>query len=59
MLVAKRYAQKECIDYNEIFSLIVKYMSIQMLLAIVAQFDIELEQLDVKTIFLHSKLEET
>ena len=34
-LVAKRYAQKEGIDYNEILSLIVKHTSIQMLLAIV------------------------
>ena len=53
MLVAKRYAQKEGIDNNEIFSSEVKYTSIRMLLVIVVQFDLELEQINVKTMFLH------
>ena len=57
-LVAKGYALKEGIDYNEIFSPIVKHTSIQLLLAIVAQFDLELEQMDVKTTCLHGELEE-
>jgi len=34
-LVAKKYAQKEDIDCNEIFSLVIKHTSIQMILAIV------------------------
>jgi len=57
-LVVKGYAQREGIDYNEIFSSVVKHTSIQMLLAIVSQFDLELEQMNVKTIFLHNELEE-
>ena len=57
-LVAKGYAQKEGIDYNEVFSPVVKHSSIRILLALVAQFDMELVQMDVKTTFLHGDLEE-
>ncbi|KAH9688524.1 Integrase catalytic domain-containing protein [Citrus sinensis] len=57
-LVANGYAQKEGIYYNEVFSPVVKHSSIRILLAIVAQFDLELVQLDVKTVFLHGDLEE-
>ena len=57
-LVAKDYAQKEGIDYNEAFSPVVKHSSIRILLALVAQFNMELVQWDVKTTFLHGDLEE-
>ena len=58
-LVAKGYSQKETVDYDENFP-IVKHTSIRVLLPLVAQFDVELEQLDViKTAFLHGDLEET
>ena len=54
---AKGYAQREGIEYNEVFSSVVKYSSIQMLLTLMAQYELELDQLDVKTIFLHGDLE--
>ena len=41
-LVAKGYAQKEGIDHNKVFSLVVKHSSIRVLLALVAQLNLEL-----------------
>ena len=57
-LVAKGYAQREGIDYNKVFSPVVKQFSICILFALAAQYDYELDQLDVKTAFLHDDLEE-
>ena len=48
----------EGIDYHDIFSLVVKLVSIRIVLALVALFDLELEQLDVKTTFLHGDLDD-
>src|ERR1051325_9249622 len=48
-LVARGFTQKEGIDFNDVFSPVVKHRSIQMLLPMVAHFDLELEQMDAKT----------
>ncbi|RVW25193.1 Retrovirus-related Pol polyprotein from transposon TNT 1-94 [Vitis vinifera] len=57
-LVAKGILQNEGVDYNEIFSPVVKHSSIRLLLAFIAHEDLELDQLDVKTTFLHRELDE-
>jgi hypothetical protein len=57
-LVTKGFSQISGIDYNDVFSPVVKHSSIRALLGIVAMHDLELEQLDVKTAFLHGDLEE-
>ena len=57
-LVAKGYAQREGIDYNEVFSRVVRHSSIHFLLALVVQFDLELTYLVAKTVFLHRDLDE-
>lgn len=57
-LVAKGYSQVQGVVFNDIFSPVVKHSSIHVLLALVVMYDLELEQLDVKTTFLHGELEE-
>ena len=57
-LVAKSYSQVPGVDFIDLFSPVVKHSSIRALLGIVALHDLELEQLDVKTTFLHKELKE-
>ena len=57
-LVATGYSQVEGIDFHEIFSPVVKLVSIRTVLALTVLLNLESEQLDVKTTFLHGDLNE-
>nr|GEV37974.1 hypothetical protein [Tanacetum cinerariifolium] len=57
-LVARGFTQRGGINYNEVFSPVVRHTSIRVILALTAYKDYELEQLDVKTTFLYGNLEE-
>ena len=56
-LVVKGFQQKEGVDYTEIFSPVVKMVTIRTVLGLVAQEDLHLQQMDVKTAFLHGDLD--
>ena len=56
-LVVKGFNQKKCIDFEEIFSALVKMSYIHVALGLAARLNLEVEQLDVKTAFLHGDLE--
>lgn len=58
-MVAKGFTQKEGIDFTEVFSPVVKYKIIRIMLSLVTQFDMQLYQMDVKTTYLRGELKET
>ena len=55
-LVVKGFSQRKGIDFDEIFSPVVKMASIRVALGLAARLDLEVEQMDVKTTFLHGDL---
>ncbi|CAJ2642124.1 unnamed protein product [Trifolium pratense] len=57
-LVVKGFNQRKGIDFEEIFSPVVKMTSIRVVLGLAVSLNLEVEQLDVKTAFLHGDLEE-
>lgn len=52
------YKQVKGIDYQESFAPIVRYDSLPVVVVIAASKDLEFFQLDVKTAFLHSEIDE-
>ena len=57
-LMAKDFTQREGIDYNENFSHVSSKDSFRIIMALVAHFNLELHQMDVKTAFLNGDLYE-
>jgi hypothetical protein len=55
-LVAKGFTQREGIDYTETFSSVSCKDSLSIIMALVAHYDLELHQMDVKTTFLNRDL---
>ncbi|KAL0298158.1 UNVERIFIED_CONTAM: Copia protein [Sesamum angustifolium] len=57
-LVAKAYTQRLGVDFEEIYSPVAMAKPIRILLGIAAWYDYEIWQMDVKTAFLNSYVEE-
>lgn len=57
-LVAKGFMQIEGIDYTDTFAPVSKFASIRTILTICALFDLDLDQMDVKSAFLNGNLDE-
>jgi len=58
-LVAKGFTQREGIDFTKIFSPVSSKDSFRTIMTLVAHFDLELYQMDVKTVFLNDDIDET
>ena len=58
-LVEKDFAQNECVNFKATFSPVSTKDSLRIIMALIAHFDLELHQMDVKTSFLNGDLSET
>jgi len=54
----KGFTQRERIDYNESFSSVSCKKNFRIIIALVAHYDLELHQMDVKMAFLNGDLDE-
>ncbi|EOY01288.1 Uncharacterized protein TCM_011225 [Theobroma cacao] len=57
-LVAERYKQEYGVDYEEVFAPVTRHDTIRMILGFAAQNQWLIYQLDIKSSFLHGKLQE-
>uniref|UniRef100_A0A2A4JA71 Integrase catalytic domain-containing protein n=1 Tax=Heliothis virescens TaxID=7102 RepID=A0A2A4JA71_HELVI len=56
-LVIKGYTQRKGVDYNEIYSPVVRYTSVRYLIALAARYNLDIDQMDAITAFLQGDLE--
>ena len=57
-VAAQGYTQIEGVDYDETFAPVAKLASLHMILALAAEHDLELQQMDVKSAYLNGELRE-
>jgi hypothetical protein len=57
-LVAKGFTQREGFDYTETFSPVSSKDPFRIIMSLVAYYDLELHQIDVKTTFLNGNSQE-
>ena len=56
--MAKGYAQEYGVDYSEAFAPVARMDTVRMIIALAAQREWSIYQLDVKSAFLHGELSE-
>ena len=57
-LVAKEYAQTYGVDYSDTFSPVAKMTYVRPFISLVATYNWDLHQIDIKNVFLHDDLQE-
>ena len=57
-LVAKGYAQREGVDFDEVFAPVARMETVRLLLALAAQKGWQVHHMDVKSAFLNGDLSE-
>ena len=57
-LIAKGYAQNYGVDYFDAFSSVAKLTSVRLFISLVASYDRDLHQLDIRNAFFHGDLQE-
>lgn len=57
--ITKGFTQRENMDYKKTFSLLLMKDSLSVIMTLVIYYDLELCQMEVKTIFLNRDIEET
>ena len=57
-IVAHGFTQVEGIDYKEVWAPVANLESIRVILALVAKYDLKLDQMDVATAYLNGELQE-